>query len=274
LHGETGHDLSVLIDAHVHLHDCFLPTAFLDSAHRNFTAAARACGWPAPLGILMLTESQGADQFGRLAKLAGDPAAIRPWTVTAAPDPCALDVRSGERRLIIVAGRQVVCLEGLEVHVLGTRATIPDGGSLSDVLAEGARLRALRVVPWGAGKWLFGRGRILSEAIATQRPGDGFFLSDASGRPFFWPTPRHFKEAARRGIRVLRGTDPLPLPAELGRAGRFGFRLEGALDLDHPTEGIASALRDERSRLTPYGRLERTLPFVRHQVFMQQRKRQ
>jgi hypothetical protein len=276
LQGETGHDSSVLIDAHVHLHDCFPPATFLESARRNFESAAVQHGWSAPLGVLMLTESEGVDWFGRLDALAdGRDAAtvISPWTVARTADPCALEARSGDRRLLVIAGRQVVAREGLEVLMLGIREMVPDGGRLSDLLAEGARLGALRVIPWGAGKWLFGRGRLLTSIIATQRSEDGFFLGDGAGRPFFWSTPSHFPEAATRGIRVLPGTDPLPFPSQSGRAGSFGFRLEGPIDLTRPAEGIKSALRNPEARTTPYGRLERALPFLRNQVAMQQRKR-
>jgi hypothetical protein len=268
----------VLIDAHVHLHDCFSPAIFLESAQHNFEAAARRHGWSPPLGVLMLTESQGADWFGRLARHASGMRdatgpAVDPWTIEATGDPCALAARYKGHRLLIVAGRQVVAREGLEVLLLGTGSMVPDGGTLSDVMAEGARLGALRVIPWGAGKWLFGRGRLLSEIIASERAGGGFFLGDGAGRPFFWPTPDHFKEAERRGIRVLAGTDPLPFTTQVGRAGSFGFRLEGAIDLSHPAEGIKAALRDPASRLTPFGQLERTMPFVRNQIAMQRRKR-
>jgi hypothetical protein len=267
-----------LIDAHVHLHDCFPPATFLESAQRNFEAAARQHGWGPQLGVLMLTESEGVDWFGRLARHAsGMPdaagAALDPWTIETTADPCALAACHGGCRLMIVAGRQVVAREGLEVLLLGTRSTVSDGGSLSDALVQGARMGALRVIPWGAGKWLFGRGRLLSGIIASEDSGSGFFLGDGAGRPFFWPRPDHFTQAERRGIRVLPGTDPLPFPGQAGRAGSFGFRLEGAIDLSSPAQGIKAALRDPASRLTPFGRLERTLPFLRNQIAMQRRKR-
>jgi hypothetical protein len=225
----------------------------------------------------MFTESEGVDWFGRLAgegsATADGSPALGSWSIEATPDPCALAARSGNRRLLLVAGRQVVALEGLEVLMLGTREGPPDGRPLSDILADGIRCGALRVIPWGAGKWFFRRGRLVSDIIASERAGSGFFLGDGAGRPFFWPTPRHFREAARRGIRVLRGTDPLPFPEQVERPGSYGFRLEGAIDLSQPAEGIKAALLDPASRLTPFGRLEQALPFVRHQIAMQRRKR-
>ena len=45
------------------------------------------------------------------------------------------------------------------------------------------------------------------DCIEAARPGDGFFLGDSAGRPFFWRRPRQFARAARRGIRILPGGD-------------------------------------------------------------------
>jgi hypothetical protein len=278
LHGETERQPALLIDAHVHLHDCFPPASFLAHAERNFERAAAPGEGEHDPGVLMLTESAGVDWFGRLASMAADSAVrhttpLAPWSIEETGDPNALVARNGQRRLILVAGRQVVAREGLEVLLLGTRETVPDGRPIREVLAEGKRLGALRVIPWGAGKWLFARARLLSELLAEAQRDDAFFLGDGAGRPFFWTRPRHFEEAQRRGVRVLPGTDPLPLASQVSRAGSYGFRLDAPIDLTRPAETILAALRDPASRITPYGRLERLTPFVRHQLAMQRLKR-
>jgi hypothetical protein len=275
---ETEQQATLLIDAHVHVHDCFQLDSFFEQAHHNFEQAAREHGWGPALGVLMLTESEGVDRFGRLTGMAAgsgaDPGTrTAGWRIHTTLDPAALVAASGGRRLLLVSGRQVVAREGLEVLLLGTRSSVPDGRPIRDVLEEGARLGALRVIPWGAGKWWFGRGRLLNELIADAHPGNGFFLGDGAGRPFFWSKPRHFALAERRGLRILPGTDPLPFPHQVGRAGGFGFRLHGTVDLASPSEGIKAALRDPASRLTPFGRPEGLAPFVRNQIAMQRRKR-
>ena len=266
---------SLLIDAHVHLHDCFAPQRFLEHAAGNFERVSQAHGWePAP-GVLLLTESAGVDWFGRLAAVVsgGADLPLGPWTLEATPDSSALLASDGTRRLLLIAGRQVVTQEGLEVLLLATRAFVQDRLPIREVLAEGERLGALRVIPWGAGKWLFGRGRLLSELIEAARPGDGFFLGDSAGRPGFWNAPRHFAAAERRGLRVLPGTDPLPFPPQVARPGSYGFRLDAPGDLTRPAEGIKAALRSPDARLTPFGQHERLGQFLRHQVAMQRRKR-
>ncbi|HET6579592.1 MAG TPA: hypothetical protein VFG66_14825 [Gemmatimonadales bacterium] len=267
---------ALLIDAHVHLHDCYAPQRFLEHAAGNFERVAREHGWEQAPGVLLLSESAGVDWFGRLAAVAAGASdlPLGSWALAATPDPSALLAHRGAERLLLVSGRQVVTREGLEVLLLATRATVPDRLPIREVLAEGERLGALRVIPWGAGKWLFGRGRLLSELVEAARPGDGFFLGDAAGRPSFWTAPRHFADAARHGIRVLPGTDPLPFPREVTRPGSYGFRLEAPGDLTAPAEGLKSALRSPDVRLTPFGELERLGPFIRNQIAMQRRKRQ
>jgi hypothetical protein len=276
LHGEAERQPALLIDAHVHLHDCFAPASFLEHAERNFErAGGQAEGERAP-GVLMLTESAGVDWFGRLAAMARGTSSTRTleaWHIEETGDPTALVARNGPRRLFLIAGRQVVAREGLEVLLLGTRATVPDGRPIREVLAEGDRLGALRVIPWGAGKWLFARARLLSALLAEARGDHGFFLGDGAGRPFFWTSPRHFDEAWRAGVRILSGTDPLPFPSQESRAGSYGFRLDAPVDLTRPARAILAALRDPAARITPFGRLERLTPFVRHQIAMQRLKR-
>jgi hypothetical protein len=266
---------ALLIDAHVHLHDCYAPQRFLEHAAGNFERAAREHGWSPTPGVLLLTESAGVDWFGRLAAVAAGAAELPlgAWTLAATPDPSALLASHGAERLLLVSGRQVVAREGLEVLLLATRASVPDRLPVREILAEGERLGALRVIPWGAGKWLFDRGRLVSELIEAAQPGDGFFLGDGAGRPFFWSTPRHFVQAERRGIRVLPGTDPLPFPREVTRPGCFGFRLEAPGDLTMPAEALKAALRSPDARLTPFGQLERLAPFIRSQLAMQRRRR-
>jgi hypothetical protein len=265
-----------LVDAHAHIHDCFDLGAFLDSAAANFAAAS---GGADARGVLLLTEGEGEDRFTELAGRArarrdgvGVPDAAAEWTFETTLEEHALLARKGARTLVLVGGRQVATSDGLEVLVFGTRERFLDGRPLLDVLGRARAMERPHAIPWGAGKWLFRRGRMLSGILASG-PGSDFSLGDESGRPLFWPRVRHFEEARRRGIRVLRGTDPLPFVDEVARAGSFGFAIDGAIDLGRPMGWLETALRDPRVRLHDYGRLESPVPFVVHQWGMQRRKR-
>ena len=61
----------ILIDGHVHFHDCFDLPRFLSSAYTNFRDVAEQQGVPNHfIGVLMLTEIARAGWFKRLSALA------------------------------------------------------------------------------------------------------------------------------------------------------------------------------------------------------------
>ncbi len=242
----------VLVDAHVHLYDCFPLAAFLDGAAANFAAAAARRGLEGPpAGVLLLAAGAGEGALERLERADG-------------------------ARLVLVAGRQAAAAEGVEVLALACRAEIPDGEPLAATLAAARAAGALPVVPWGAGKWWWGRGRLVAAAVEREDPAD-FFLGDSGGRPRLARRPALFERAARRGIRVLPGSDPLPFARHARRAGSTGFALEGGpeggLDGERPGASLRRALRESRGAPAPYGDGERALPFLINAVAMQLRKR-
>jgi hypothetical protein len=266
----TNDRVRVIVDAHVHVHDCYDVAEFLDSAHSNFEDAMGAAAGPASFaGVLLLTETAGTDYFSRLASGSAQTSA---WHIHGTGESCSLIAESQDKRLAIVAGRQVAGAEDLEVLMLGTNARVEDGRPIRDLLEVGERLGAVRVVPWGPGKWFFSRGKLVGEILRGME-GREFFLGDEGGRPVFWPTPTRFADAARLGVRVLRGTDPLPFPWEVGRVATFGFRVTGAFDWSHPWASLRPLLSDPGVTLEPYGRLERPVRFFRNQYGMQMRKR-
>jgi len=269
--------LPVLADAHVHVHGCYPLPMFFDRAYTNLQEAARESGATGGFyGVLLLTEGAGEEAFTRFSGLAAAGAASDPghggWRFEPTAEDEAIVARNGGRSLVLVAGCQVAAAEGLEVLCIGTRARTSDGRPIRDVLAFAREHDALPVIPWGAGKWLFGRAALLDRLI-DGASGAELFLGDESGRPFFWTTPRHFARGSARGIRNLPGTDPLPFPHEAGRAGSFGFRLDGPLDLARPASGMKALLRDPSREIATFGALEGALAFVRNQVGMQLRKR-
>jgi hypothetical protein len=269
------------VDAHVHLHPCYDPDDLFRIAHDNL-AAAGACerGADPVASFLLLAECAADDCFGALRALAHGRSAsgaaralrLRRWTVEPTAEDTSVVARDGARQLFIVAGRQVACREGLEVLVLGTTHRFADGRPIREVLRESEEWGVPRVIPWGPGKWLFRRGRLLRQLIAEfRRP--TLFLGDEGGRPVFWGYPQHFAHAARLGVRDLPGTDPLPFPHDIGKVGRMGFRLALDLDRARPGASLIAALSGPGAQLERFATLEPPLRFVRNQIGMQLRKR-
>jgi len=268
------------VDAHVHLHACYDPDELLQNAYDNLAAASNGV---APFArkayFLLLAECQPDDCFGALRALADGAASngasgvhLRRWTVAATEEAISVVARRGQQELLIVAGRQVACREGLEVLVLGTAHRFEDGRPIREILRESDALGVPRVIPWGPGKWFFRRGRLLNELVAEFRK-PTLFLGDEGGRPAFWGYPEHFAHAARLGVRDLPGTDPLPFPHDVGKVGRMGLKVAVDLDLAHPGTSLLRALTDVATPIERFATLEPPLRFVRNQIGMQLRKR-
>lgn len=264
---------AVLVDGHVHFHDGFDPVAFFDHARDNFAAGAAALGLdPHSLGVLCFTESAGARAFQWFRGMALHGAAAGPWRFTLTGEPRSL-LAQHERgaNLLLVAGRQIVTREKLEVLAIGTDADVPDGQRIDTVVAAIHAAGAAAVVPWGFGKWWFRRGRRLQRFLASPE-GERVFLGDNAGRLGAAPPPRLFRRAAARGHLILPGSDPLPFPAHATRAGSYGFVLADGLYGPRPAAELVQRLHALTAQPPTFGHLEGMAGFVAAQVGMQVRK--
>lgn len=253
-------------DCHVHFHPGYDEVLFWDSLASNLAAGVRSVYGDAPGEVgymVLLTESAGADFFSRWRDrgVAG-PAGIR-FVPTGEPYSLTL-VRDGGPSLLVVQGRQIVTAERLEVLTAGPRGAIPDGRPLARVVDELTTAGELAILPWGAGKWLGTRGRLVEE-LAQGNTCPTFFLADNTARPAWWPAPRAFRFPVRRGQGILRGSDPLPLPGEEKRAGAFAFLLAGGFDANLPLASLKTLLGGA-GPLVPLGRRDGTIRFARRQV--------
>jgi len=269
----------LVIDAHVHIYPCFDLPGFLDAAFSNCLQVARNVGcYRSHISVLMLTEGRRQRIFHRIQEETrkgnnriGDEK-NGGYRVFATEEDESLRVQKMDGEyLFLISGRQIVTEERLEVLALATVSEIQDGMLLENAVAAVEKEGALAVIPWGFGKWSGRRGAVLRRFLESgNRP--GIFLGDNGGRPAFLPEPPLFSLGRARGIRILPGSDPLPLPFETGRPGSFGFTLRVSLDLDRPAHGIRTALSDPASRPEPYGRLETPFRFLRNQIAMQMMK--
>ena len=263
------------MDAHVHIHDCFDVQRFFDAAAANFLASAGRVSSKVPARyMLCLTETRSADRFTGLARQAAtvQPAAGQPeaaWSFVPTADECCLVARHpvhGE--IVVVAGRQIVTMERLEILGLGTVGTWEDGLAASEVIDSVLADGAIPVLPWGFGKW-FGRRREVVASLIEDYGDGSLFLGDNSGRPAMMPEPPEFAIAKKSGMRVLPGTDPLPFKSEVDKAGSFGFFIDGVEDRESIWSSVRGLVRQRDIELHNFGSLETPLRFVRNQIAMQ-----
>ncbi len=263
----------LLIDAHVHFYGCYSRDMFFDSALANFQDGTRSlgCAVDEVTGCLMFSETSRDHYFREFHEAAGN-ASDGNWRFQRTAEDCSLIACDREgRKLLLVAGRQIVTVEGLEVLALSCNREFPDGLDLAATVARSRESDAITVIPWGFGKWWFRRG-VLLQAFLRSSGADDVYLGDNGGRPDAFPTPAPFKLAAQKGIWLLPGSDPLPFPFAAGKAGSFGFALTGEIDPDAPARGLKSLLAAQTGQPQSYGRPERVVPFVRNQIMMQLRK--
>lgn len=267
----------IYIDAHVHIHRDVNIGMLLTSAVQNFHQAEKSLNGSVNQSsqyVLCLTEIQDVQKFQELksrSKAAETERCHWQFRETRESDSLVA-VHPDVGELIIIAGRQIVTSERLEVLALGTDKSIPDGNPITDVINRVQELDALAVVPWGFGKWIGKRGAVLDRVLreSFRQP---IFLGDNSGRPKHWRRPPHFVEARNYGMRVLPGSDPLPFPSEFERIGSFGFVMEDSVSNINAAADLKRLLLDKKGIVRTYGHLESPIRFLRNQIAMQYRIR-
>jgi hypothetical protein len=194
------------------------------------------------------------------------------WMLRSTAEPSSLLAARGPRILFVIAGRQLITAENLEVLALATTDSFPERMPMKETVRAVADVGGIPVIPWGVGKW-FGRRGAVVKRLLQEEDYPALFLGDSGNRPTFWPTPSNLKRARENSIRVLPGTDPLPFASESTRVGSFGFAVRGQLNKEYPAEGIKIILSDPQAELCTYGSLEGPWRFVCNQMRMQLRKR-
>lgn len=264
----------IYFDAHVHIHDRFSLQDFLTSSLENFSRQQEKTDVMGELAsyILMLTESKDADVFTRLYQETDKNSGLLPatWTIELTEERESLLLRHRdwpERRLFIFAGRQVVTQEKLEVLALATAGKFLDGLPIQETIDAVHKQYGIAALPWGAGKWLGGRGKIISTIIEKAQAGS-LFVGDNGGRPKFWPAPQQFIEAAKRNIALLPGSDPLPLSGEDNRIATYGARLGGDISSTSPVADFKALLTDKNTRIEPFGKRMDALRFFKTQLLL------
>lgn len=199
--------------------------------------------------VVMLAERAGYDVFQQLTS-----------KLEPTGEPESLWFEHADQRLLVVAGRQIVTAEGMEMLGLATREQLPDGLPAQQARARLYDRDAIVVLPWGVGKWLGRRGKLVDRLIESATPGR-MFLGDNGGRPSWWPVAQF-----SRGLSVLAGSDPLPLPNSALTIGRFGSFVGVTLSEESPVGSLKLALRDPTTRIGTYGKLAPALRFISDQT--------
>ncbi|MDT0576977.1 hypothetical protein RM533_12445 [Croceicoccus sp. F390] len=235
---------TLAVDAHVHLHGNAMPD--WEAIARQMLTTA---GEPVDAGALLLTEIGSPHGFCATQALMSDGSQVRQLD-----GAHALCITTSCLDLIVIAGRQVVTSQRLEVLLHGTLDAPADGTDVAEVLRWAQDQGVLAVLPWGFGKWTGIRRRQIARLLDDH---PHLPVGDVPTRPRLWPEPL-LRAAAAAGRCVLRGTDALPLPGDATRIGSFGQIVEVEPSVHGTATAVLRALQQpDNSR--PYGRRMNTL---------------
>ena len=147
----------IIVDAHVHIHDSFSLPTFFEAAVDNFREASKfAAGtYDHQYFILLLSESPGTNYYGKLMGFAENNQTIScqngmGWNCKPTFEDGALRIcRSEKECLFLLAGRQLVTYEKLEVLALMTPSEFEEKQPFSRTIQSVRRAGGIPVVPWG-----------------------------------------------------------------------------------------------------------------------------
>ncbi|NEO18595.1 hypothetical protein [Moorena sp. SIO4A5] len=268
----------ILIDSHVHLYNCFDIDQLLTSAWGNFQRFSGEAGDQENFqAVLLLTEIEHQKWYKKLADLADNNNQSRvsqgkPWMFHRTQEDFSLYTCNAlGQGIFLIAGRQIVTAENLEVLALITDQNLEDGLPLDVTIKAILSAEGIPILPWGVGKWIGDRGQLLYKLL-EDRNFPKLFLGDNGGRPVFWSRPVLFTQAEKKGWRILPGSDPLPLASEFCRPGSFGFTIQGSLSSEKPGKDIKEMLLNPMTPIQAYGSLENPWRFIRNQLAIRSRK--
>lgn len=259
----------ILVDTHVHYYPfCTFPEYF-DSAYTNMQAAAERLGsLHAFTPILCLLETETSHWYQDLLAIANSSKQIGDWQLEALDNDQLLQLIGGNgREILLVPGQQIISSENLELLIIGSTSMITHKNSAQFYIEEYSDTH-LVIIPWGVGKWLGARGRIVSDLI-QQQTSYKFALGDNSGRASVWKYVPQFNQAYQMGINILAGSDPLPIAGQHKKVATYGSVITGPMQ----RQCLASQLREklldtQTNNIKSYGHLDNLIHFIINQLLL------
>ena len=226
--------MHVIADGHVHLYPGYDIRAALDNLRRNLAGHAGGA-----VCMAFLAERSDCHFFRDFASRA--PEMLAAQVAVEQHENVLLLHEAGFPDLYIVAGRQVISAERVEILALTTDGAIPDGLPARETVARVHQAGGVPVISWAPGKWFFARRKVVEDLLAHCKPGT-LLVGDTSLRPRGWLTPVLMKRALAAGFGLVAGSDPLPFAGEESMLGRYGIRLDCAFDRSDPVRSVRAAL--------------------------------
>jgi len=264
----------ILVDSHVHIHECYNLKDFLKYTFQNFSNHAAqiddSVNW---LGVLFLTEINDVNYFDYLtdSKQKFNLEKFGYTIISTLENNSFVISNKLKQKVIVIAGKQIIAQNGIEILALGTRNNFVEKEKLNLTIEKIIESNSVSVIPWGVGKWLGKRKDIIQKFLGDFKD-IPFFLGDNSGRPNIWPEPHLFNLGSKMGKLVLPGTDALAITKEVSKTGSYGFYFNEDISLEKPYESVSTYLYNLKEQPNYFGKLETPFRFLKNQFTMQKQK--
>ena len=219
-----------ICDAHVHFYSCFKLEKCFEKANENLNSLLRAHGLPEnTTKLLCLTERFDCDYFTLLSK---EPDTLKNENIKIEKtnDEFALKVTLKDGQSVyLIAGRQIVTQEKVELLALCMNEKIADGLSLAQTIKDVSKHKGILVLNWAPGKWMFRRKSLVSKLI-NEHTNSTLALGDTTLRPNIWCEPLLMRKGSKKGLSIIAGSDPLPLENEFLLIGSYCLLYDGPFD--------------------------------------------
>lgn len=258
--------MPIYCDTHVHCYDFSEFETVLDRAYENITGQSFDVDNDAL--VLFFTDGIHDKTWSKLITLKDQRGAFEYWKIEASSDSTMLIARHQDTKakVHLMAARQLNSSERLEFLVLGFSGD-DDDGETGQSIVERLAHEYLLICPWGVGKWLFSRGKILSDLI--RKYPTQLYLGDNGGRPKVWASIPHFRQTK---MPILNGSDPLPIKGELKRVASFGVFIEAPIQ-GLNTRYLISLLKDSKVTKKNFGRPLGLIDFIKGRIALFKAKR-
>lgn len=262
----------IISDFHVHFHKKYNKDIFFNSIKNNFLNYYKKENLNCTHHIVCLAESAGTSFFKELSSFYNT-SVLDSWSFNPTnSNNTIIAIHDSGFRIHIIAGRQIVTSENLEVLAIGMIEEIEDGKSIESVIRSVILNNSIPIVPWGFGKWIGTRKKIVEKLVESNNHYP-FYLGDNGNRPSLMGRSPIFKIAENKKIYNLQGSDPLPFNNEERRPGSYGVLIDETLQEDYPFESLKIILKSKNINITTYGNTESVVKFFKHQIGMQIIKR-
>lgn len=262
---------TLIIDGHVHVYPQFDLKRLCQSSRDNFINSQRtSANRDETIKIWLLAERSDCSFFSRAPEVD-----VNGLIFEKCVEPESLVVKDADTHeplLYILAGRQLITRERLEICALATLFSVPDGVlSAEEAVREVNEKGGIAALNWAPGKWFGERGRTVKQLFHDFTP-QQLMISDTTMRPTFWPTPKLMKAAAKKGFHIIRGSDPLPFPGEEAQIASYAFLVQGDFNDSRPAASVRKILADAAD-LIPCGRRSGALLFAERQSRIMKEKK-